>query len=108
MAAAKPDKALAAIAATFAKDRSVETGGTIRSNALKAGGKIFVMRTGDGKLVCKLPRAKVKALIASGQGLAWGPGGKRIMKEWVELVQGEADSIALAREAKLFVAGEMF
>lgn len=98
------DANFARIAALFAKDVGGVLGGMMGSNALTVGGKIFVMRTGDGKLVYKLPRATVEALIGTGHGRAWGPGGKRIMKEWVELDEVQADLVGLARQARVFVA----
>ena len=92
------------IAAVFANHPGVTLGGMMGSNALMAGGKIFAMRTKDGKLVYKLPAVRVEALIAANEARAWGPGTGRVMKEWAELVEGKAEVIALADEAKVFVA----
>jgi len=99
------EAALKAIAAALARDQGVAQGGMMGANALTISGKIFVMHTSAGELVYKLPRARVEALVASGKGKPWGPGGKRIMKEWVAVDPADADAIALAREAKLFVGG---
>jgi len=75
------------------------------SSALKAGGAIFAMLT-RGRLVVKLPRARVADLIASGAGEPFDAGKGKPMKEW--LVVGAADDDVwqhLAEEALAFVAG---
>ncbi len=50
------------------------------SSALQVGGKIFAMLVG-GKFVVKLPRQRVDALVASGDGERFDPGHGRLMKE---------------------------
>jgi hypothetical protein len=75
------------------------------SGTLKAENKIFAMESG-GRLVLKLPAARVSALIAAGDGLPFDAGKGKQMKEWVALDPAAAlDHIALAREAHAFVAG---
>jgi hypothetical protein len=69
------------------------------SDTLRARGSIFAM-VSQGRLVVKLPAARVGALIADGTGLPFDGGKGRPMKEW--LVVANADdgtSAALADEA---------
>jgi hypothetical protein len=73
-------------------------------NGLKVDNKIFAMLV-RGDLVVKLPRERVDALIAAEQGKPFDRGQGRPMKEWVTVVPTSAvDWLALAREAKAFVA----
>jgi hypothetical protein len=75
------------------------------SGTLKAAGKIFAMESG-GRLVFKLPAARVSELIATGVGEPFDAGKGKPMKEWVAVTPGaKADPIALAREALTFVGG---
>jgi len=79
-----PEERYAALAATYADDPDVTLpgpGGGFGASALKAGGRIFAMLVG-GELVVKLPRARVEALVASGDGAAFRSGG-RVLREWV-------------------------
>jgi hypothetical protein len=74
------------------------------SSGLWVAGKLFVMLV-KGELVVKLPRARVDELVAAGQGrrLETRPG--RPMKEWLTVAPASpADWLALAREARSFVA----
>lgn len=74
------------------------------SAALKIDGKIFAMLVRD-RLVVKLPRARVDALVDSGDGERLDPGHGRIMKEWLSLdPASDEDWLPLAREALEFVA----
>lgn len=77
------------------------------STALKVNGKIFAMLAG-GKLVVKLPRSRVDALIAAGAGERFDPRHDgRLMKEWLTLeTASEAEWLALANEALEFVASK--
>jgi hypothetical protein len=73
------------------------------SSALKVHGSIFAMLT-RGRLVVKLPAARVGALIASGTGGPFDAGKGRPMKEWLTvLVDDEETWLVLAREALAFV-----
>jgi hypothetical protein len=59
----------------------------------------------EDEVVVKLPRERVDALVASGDGRAWGPGHGRVMKEWVALSPSAASQwAALVAEAREFVA----
>ncbi len=74
------------------------------SSELKVHNKIFAMLV-RGKLVVKLPRSRVDALVDSGGGEHFDPRHDgRLMKEW--LVVGSASEeewLSLAREAMEFV-----
>ena len=74
------------------------------SSALCIGDKIFVMLV-KGKLVLKLPRQQVDALVAAGQGERFDLGHGRLMKEWLVVEPtSEEGWLSLAREAMAFVA----
>ncbi len=77
------------------------------SSALQIDGKIFAMLAG-GTLVVKLPRRRVDALIASGEGHRFDPRRDgRLMKEWLALEPtSEEEWLPLAREALEFVASQ--
>lgn len=102
-----PDERFAAIVAALLNEPGVtppQPGRSFGSNGLKAGGKIFAMLTG-GRLVLKLPRGRVDALIAAGQGTHFDPRKNgRVMKEWFALEpSSHEDWLLLAREALAFV-----
>jgi len=81
------------------------TGATQRFGAtgLKIHQKLFAMLIG-GRLVVKLPRQRVDALIAAGVGERFDPGHGRRMKEWVSVAPtAGVDWLALASEALAFV-----
>jgi hypothetical protein len=60
-----------------------------------------------GRLVVKLPRQRVDALIASGDGARFDPGHGRLMKEWLTVEPAsEEEWLPLAREAMEFVASK--
>jgi hypothetical protein len=73
------------------------------ADALKVDGRIFAM-VARGRLVVKLPRGRVDALVAAGEGDLFGPGHGRLMKEWLALDPGsDQDWDALANEALIYV-----
>lgn len=72
------------------------------SSVLNVNGKIFAMLV-KGKLVVKLPRARVDAFIGSGIGERFNPGHGRLMKEWVAVGSDETTWVGLAEEAYRFV-----
>jgi hypothetical protein len=77
------------------------------SAALKVQNKIFAMLV-EGKLVVKLPKTRVEALITSGAGERFEPRHDgRLMKEWV-IVESMSEEgwLDLAREAMEFVASQ--
>jgi TfoX/Sxy family transcriptional regulator of competence genes len=75
------------------------------SSELKVNNKIFAMLV-RGRLVVKLPKLRVDALVASGTGERFDPRHDgRLMKEWVTLEPAFAEEwLLLAREAMEFVA----
>ena len=73
------------------------------SSALKVHGSIFAMVSG-GRLVVKLPRDRVSALIGTGAGAPFDAGKGRAMKEWLTVMADDQESwLTLAREALDFV-----
>ncbi len=77
--------------------------GRFGAHALKVDGKIFAMLA-QGRLVVKLPRARVDALVEAGAGERFDPGHGRLMREWLSLDPGsELSWGGLAREALEFV-----
>jgi len=77
------------------------------SSGLRIHNKIFAMLVG-GKLVVKLPKPRVDALIASGAGERFDPRHDgRLMKEWVTVEpMSEEGWLNLSREAMEFVASQ--
>jgi len=75
------------------------------SSALQVNGKIFAMLS-NGKLVVKLPRQRVDALIAVGEGERFDPRHDgRLMKEWLVVEPTSSEGwLPLTREAMEFVA----
>jgi len=95
---------LAPIAAAFANDPAVDVARAFASVCLRADGKIFAMLNA-GRLVVKIPRAAVDALVAAGHGERFKSGAGRPMREWVALPPERRRSwLALAREARAFAA----
>jgi hypothetical protein len=91
------DPAFAPIVEVFASTPNVTYGKLMSSYGLKVNGKIFAMH-GKGRLVVKLPKARVDALVASRKGKRFEPGPGRVMKEWISIAPG-ANWLDLAREA---------
>ncbi len=77
------------------------------SSALKVHNKIFAMLV-EGKLVVKLPKHRVDALVTSGDGERFDPRHDgRLMKEWVAVEPtSEEGWLDLSREAMEFVASQ--
>jgi hypothetical protein len=75
------------------------------SSALKVNNKIFAMLA-KGRLVVKLPRQRVDALIEEGDGERFDPGHGRLMKEWFSLnPESTQEWLPLAQDALVFVRG---
>jgi hypothetical protein len=75
------------------------------AKALKVGGRIFAMLA-HGRLVVKLPRARVDELVEMGTGERFDPGHGRIMTGWLSIHAGhEEEWQLLAREALTFGRG---
>jgi hypothetical protein len=93
----------APVVTAFAGDRAVTMKRMFSSNSvLTVKGKIFAMLV-KGRLVAKLPRERVDALVASGAGTHFDPGHGRLMKEWVTVPIGGIPWVPLAQEAYRFV-----
>ena len=77
------------------------------SSGLKIQNKLFAMLV-RGKLVVKLPKPRVDALVASGDGERFDPRHDgRLMKEWVSIESAsEEEWLKLSREAMEFVASQ--
>jgi hypothetical protein len=74
------------------------------SNALKVNGKIFASLT-RGRLLLKLPEARVDSLIKSKKGVRFSTGVGRVKKEWVTVgPTTEKEWLAFAEEARTFVS----
>ncbi len=71
--------------------------------AMRCHGRIFVMLV-RGRLVLKLPKARVDALIAAGHGINFDANKGTPMKEWLSLDPESGERwLPLAREALDFV-----
>ncbi|MEA2778584.1 MAG: hypothetical protein QOK29_128 [Rhodospirillaceae bacterium] len=74
------------------------------SSALVVDGRIFAMLT-RGRLVVKLPKMRVDALVGAGWGERFDANRGRPMKEWLMVNSGhEEEWPSLAQEALAFVA----
>ena len=101
-----PEEQYGALVEEFLGESDVEQSGKgFGSDALKVRGKIFAMLTG-GQLVVKLPRQRVDALVAAGDGERFDPRHDgRVMKEWLALAPTSSlEWLSLAQEARAFVA----
>ena len=103
-----PEQRYDALVKSFAASSAARVGegkGFGSTGQLKVGGKIFAMLVRE-KLVVKLPRARVDALVASGDGERFDAGKGKPMAEWFELSPGSTKRWrALADEAMAFVNG---
>jgi TfoX/Sxy family transcriptional regulator of competence genes len=99
----RADPKLRAVAETFDASSASGQPRKFGSNGLKVDGKLFALFT-QGTLVVKLPKERVAALIAKGDGKPFDPGHGRLMKEWLTVVSPKLSWSALAKEAHAFVA----
>ena len=101
--AALVETMLAAGHATYGSDGGPQR--AFGSTSLKTDGKIFAMLVKD-RLVVKLDRRRVDALVASGDGERFDPGHGRLMKEWLSVAEPASDEawLEFATEAEAFVA----
>lgn len=110
-APATPEERFAALVAAFRDQPDVtfpngpHTKKGFGSSELKVHNKIFAMLA-QGRLVVKLPRQRVDALVASGDGERFDPRRDgRLMKEWLALAPtSDREWLPLAQEALEFVA----
>jgi hypothetical protein len=93
----------------FARDSRVAVGDGkgFGSGGLKVDGRLFALISSRGQFVAKLPKQRVRELVAQGKGEPFDPGHGRLMREWVALDEGGGlDWVKLAREARRFVGGD--
>jgi hypothetical protein len=77
------------------------------ATSLKTTGKIFAMLV-NGRLVVKLPAARVELLVGEGAGQRFDPGHGRIQREWLDVASDDLETwVALASESEAFVARRM-
>ena len=102
-----PEQRFAALAARFAGEPDVSEGtGFGKVPGLRTGGKIFAMLM-YGRLVVKLPRERVDALVAARSAERFSPGHGRVMKEWAAVDPEAPESWdTMASEARDFVRGD--
>jgi hypothetical protein len=98
-----PAERFAAMVAATAGDPDVQPPGSaggrrFGSDALRLGGSILAMLV-QGRVVLKLPRERVDALIAAGDGAPFDNGRGRPMREWVTLTGDPAEDTGLLQEA---------
>ena len=101
-----PGQRFAALAARFVDEPDVTEGtGFGKSPGLRTSGKIFAMLM-HGRLVVKLPRERVDALVTAGAAEHFNAGRGRPMKEWASVdAAAQEDWHGLAAEAHAFVRG---
>jgi TfoX/Sxy family transcriptional regulator of competence genes len=99
----RADPKLRAVAETFDASSASRQPRKFGSNGLKVDSKLFALFT-QGTLVVKLPKERVAALVAKGDGKPFDPGHGRLMKEWLTVVSPKLSWSALAKEAHAFVA----
>jgi hypothetical protein len=66
-------------------------------------GKSFGMSS-HGRFILKLTEARVAELVADGTGRPFSPSAGRVMKSWIDVVDPDADWVALAKEAQKLAA----
>jgi hypothetical protein len=103
--ALEKDRRLAQVASAYRTQPA--RGGSRRfgSRSLRVDGRIFAMVVA-GRLVVKLPRARVDELIAAGQCTPFDPGHGRLMKEWAAIASEKVAWRDLVYEAYEFVSGQ--
>ena len=101
---ADPADGLYALLAARYTDKPAARSKGFGSNALKVNGKIFASLI-RGRLLLKLPEARVASLIKLKKGLRFSTGVGRVKKEWVTVgPTTEKEWVALADEARAFVS----
>ncbi len=98
------DPRLVEIAKNYRSDPRVTLGKLFASVGLRVDNKIFAM-VSRGRLVVKLPKARVDEFVAQGVAERFDPGHGRIMKEWAVFAGTKPSWASLAREAYRYVGG---
>ena len=108
----KPDAEFASVVAKLRNNPGVtpptSEEGTRRkfgSNGLRINGRVFAMLSAEKRLIVKLPRERVDALVDEGDGERFDPRRHgRVMREWIVVKpSSRANWLQLAREALDFV-----
>lgn len=99
------DPHFAPVVAAFAGDERVLLGKIFVATGLQVNSKFFAFAR-RGQMVVKLPRERVRELIASGAGEPFDRGQGKPLPEWATIPHGGADWVAIAQEARRFVGGE--
>ncbi|SRR5260370_42490150 len=102
-----PEERFDAVVETLRAQTGVTVGRMFGSPGLKVGGKVFSMLV-KGRLVVKLPRQRVEAIIASGSGEYFDPGHGWPSKEWVAIhPNDESHWLNVSEEAMNFVTSKI-
>ena len=89
-------------AATYGNDGGPQR--AFGATSLKTDGRIFAMLV-KGRLVVKLPAARVTQVVEDGEGERFDPGHGRVQKEWLSVSGDDPETWReLAREAESYVA----
>ena len=101
-----PEERFAAVVEAACREPDVQLPGAaggrgFGSESVRLGGSIVAMLV-QGRVVLKLPRDRVEALIASGDGAPFDNGRGRPMREWVALTGDPAGDADLLEEALRF------
>ena len=108
----KPEAEFASVVATLRSKPGVAppavAEGTRRkfgSNGLRINGRVFAMLSAEKRLIVKLPRERVDALVDAGDGERFDPRRNgRVMREWIVMKPSpKANWLQLAQEALDFV-----
>jgi TfoX/Sxy family transcriptional regulator of competence genes len=93
-----------AIVEIYSQIAGISPGRMFSSTALKVHGKVFALLV-RGRLVVKLPKAKIDELVVLKRGSPFDPGHGRPMKEWIsiEMTSDETEWPDLVKAAKAFV-----
>ena len=103
LSAPSAEDKFAALSSSLRRKPDVSTGRMFGSEGLKIANRVFAMLV-KGRLVVKLPEARVEDLIQAGAGDRFDPGHGRLMKEWVAVgPEAGIDWQALANEALRYV-----
>ena len=106
------DVAFAQLAEKLSKDPRVDDPRVARakgfgSKGLKVARKLFAFLS-KARLVVKLPRERVDAIVSKGSGERFDPGHGRLMKEWIAIdFRDRALWLPLAGEALEFAARDL-
>ena len=78
------DRLFAELTTHLRRQPGIETGRMLRSTGLKVNGAFFAFVGNDDRLILKLPRETVEAMVAQGKGNRVTMG-TRTMREWIAL-----------------------